>query len=160
MDPSKDKSRMKEQDPHDHDHGHIGAGATQGPLPGMIVSRGGGLESFEPLAEPNWVSAGEADNMLDEDFVLGLSVGESNFALPWWVMKNHHVANLRFPQTNLMVALCENCSSGAAFNPVVKGNHLSFRVAGLFNGTFFIKDLETGSYWAPFTGTGSKVVPR
>lgn len=52
----------------------------------------------------------------------------------------------------MVVALCENCSSGAAFTSVIEDEVLSFRVAGMFNGTFFTEDLETGTYWAPFTG--------
>ncbi len=90
--------------------------------------------------------------MRDDDFVLGISIGAEHYALPWWVMKNHHVANLRFPKLSMVVALCENCSSGAAFTSVIEDEVLSFRVAGMFNGTFFTEDLETGTYWAPFTG--------
>lgn len=136
----------------DDDHGHSEAGTIPGPLPGMRVVREPRPAYFDPLDLPNWVRADAADQMRDDDFVLGISAGEQHYALPWWVMKNHHVANLRFPGLSMVVALCENCSSGAAFTPVVEGEVLSFRVAGMFNGTFFTEDSETGTYWAPFTG--------
>ena len=152
MSMEEDAAQLRRQQHEDDGHGH--PGDVDGPLPGMKVSRGDGPAYFNPLDQPAWVRANSADEMRDDDFILGISVAEGHYALPWWVMKNHHVANLRFPNVSLVVALCENCSSGAAFNPVVDGKQLSFRVAGTYNGTFFIKDLETTSYWAPFIGEG------
>lgn len=105
-----------------------------------------------PMDSPVWRSADDADHMLADDAVLGLIVDGTPWAIPWWIMKNHHVANLKLGGRSLMIAFCEVCSSAAAYRPFLDGRLHRFRLAGLYNGTILISDLETGSFWSPFTG--------
>jgi hypothetical protein len=86
------------------------------------------------------------------DFVLALIAGDVPYAMPWWVMKTHHVLNFDVGGRPYMVDLCEACSTGTAFVPVVDGLRLHFDVVGDYNGTFIIGDRETGSLWQPFMG--------
>ena len=124
-----------------------------GPLPGMQVwQREHRPYHLEPLSEPEWVAARDHPDMRPGDFVLGLPLTENAYALPWWQMKNHHVANLTLEERPFMITLCENCSSACAFDPVVAGRRLNFQVCGTYNGTNLLEDWETGSFWAPFTG--------
>src|SRR5687768_18138169 len=74
-----------------------------------------------PLENPRWLGAGEATEMRSDDAVVGLEFEGGAWALPWWIMKNHHVANLELNGKPLLVTLCEVCSSAAAFDPVIEG---------------------------------------
>jgi len=84
---------------------------TPGPaaLKRMIVQRdmeGRRLDYHAPLEKVVWLSGREADHMRSEDAVLGLSSGSGMaWALPWWVLKNHHVANLILDGLPAMVVL-------------------------------------------------------
>ena len=105
-----------------------------------------------PLVDPRWVEAPAAGHMRADDPVLGLEFDGRAWALPWWIMKNHHVANLELAGRPVLVTLCEACSSGGAFDPVLDGRRLNFHLEGLYNGTIMPKDYETGSRWTGFTG--------
>jgi hypothetical protein len=109
-------------------------------------------DSFIPLNNPEWRASAEADHMKPEDPVLGLHIDGRSWAIPWWIIKNHHVANLTLDGQPVMIAFCELCSGGVAFDPVVNGRRLNFRQEGQYNGSILLADYETKSYWAPFTG--------
>lgn len=118
-----------------------------------MLAPGGGVPHFcFPLVDPRWVPAAEAQHMRPDDPVLGLESGRSAWALPWWIMKNHHIANLELEGRAILVTLCEACSSGAAFDPVIDGRRHTFRLEGLYNGTIMPRDYETESRWTGFTG--------
>src|SRR5262245_48413304 len=87
-----------------------------------------GRAFFNPLNDARWVEARRADHMRADDIVLGFQAGGGAWALPWWVMKNHHVANLTLDTKPVLFTFCENCSSGAAFDPVLDGQRLVFRL--------------------------------
>jgi hypothetical protein len=126
-----------------------------GPLDNMLLIRPHGVELPKwclPLTEPNWLTVAQADHMLAEDPVIALLVSGKSYAIPWWIMKNHHVANLTIENQHLLINLCEVCSGSAAFDPVVEGRRLNFRIEGAYKGTFIITDFETNGLWAPFTG--------
>jgi Protein of unknown function (DUF3179) len=105
-----------------------------------------------PLTEPTWMSIGQAEHMRSDDPVLALTVAERAYILPWWVMKNHHVANLRLDDRPVMVTLCERCSSAAAFDPLVEGDLRTFQVVGSWKGSHVVADHQTESVWASFMG--------
>jgi thiol-disulfide isomerase/thioredoxin len=104
------------------------------------------------LDNPACRSAASATHMREEDLVLGVAVSGRARAYPWWVAKNYHVVNDTIGGTPIVVAFCEQCSGGAAFRRQHKGRLLSLDVAGVYNGTILLKDRETGSLWAPFSG--------
>lgn len=107
----------------------------------------------KPLNEPaDWRSEGDYSHMRPDDPVLGVYRDGKAWALPWWVMKNHHVANVMLDGQPILVTLCEVCSSSSAFLANPNGQPHNFRLAGLYNGTNLITDLETGSLWNPFAG--------
>ena len=105
-----------------------------------------------PLVDPRWLRVDESTHVWPDDPVLGLEFGGRSWALPWWIMKNHHVANLVLNGRAVLVTLCEACSSAAAFDPVIDGRRHTFRLEGLYNGTIMPMDYETESLWTGFTG--------
>lgn len=107
---------------------------------------------LQPLNAPDWRQAAEAVFMQPDDPILGLYLDGHAWALPWWVMKNHHAANLVLNGQPVLATLCEVCSGAAAFSRVVKGQERTFRLRGIHNGTHFLTDVEAGEWWGSFTG--------
>ena len=105
--------------------------------------------SYQPLNDPVWTDTSPPSRTTTR------SSGSTNRqarALPWWIMKNHHVANLVFDDLPVLVTLCEMCSGAAAFRAEVEGRSLAFRLRGQYNATILLDDASTGSLWSPFTG--------
>lgn len=100
-----------------------------------------------PLENPRWVGAAEALHMQPEDPVLGLEFEGRSWALPWWIMKNHHMANLVLDERPVFVAFCEACGTAGAFDPVIDGRRHTFRLFGFYNGSIVARDDQTGSLW-------------
>ncbi|MFN9373591.1 MAG: DUF3179 domain-containing (seleno)protein [Planctomycetaceae bacterium] len=109
-----------------------------------------------PLEQPVWKPAAESGFMRPDDPVIGILTQQGAYALPWWVLKNHHVANFDVDGEEILVTLCEMCSSASAFDPRVDGERLHYRVVGVYNGTHIIRDEETQTFWLPFLGRGHK----
>ena len=107
-------------------------------------------DSWRPLNDQVWTDA--YDHLRDDDPVLGLYLGRRAWALPWWIMKNPHVANLAFDDQRVVVTLCVICSSAAAFRAEVDQRPLDFHLRGRYNGTMLMEDGSTESLWSPFTG--------
>jgi hypothetical protein len=105
-----------------------------------------------PLNNPEWRASSEADHMKRDDPVLGLYRHGNSWAIPWWIIKNHHVANVTLNGEPVLIGFCEACSTGIAFDPLVNGRLLTFRLVGTYNGSILIADYETNSYWTPLTG--------
>jgi thiol-disulfide isomerase/thioredoxin len=127
------------------------AGADRPPIADLL--RGKDIAATSPpLDDPPRRSVAAATHMRDEDFVLGVVVSGEARAYPWWIAKNHHVVNDTIAGVPMTLAFCEQCTGGAAFVRTVGGRTLSFAVAGVYNGTIVIRDRETGTLWAPFSG--------
>jgi thiol-disulfide isomerase/thioredoxin len=105
-----------------------------------------------PLEHPEYRPAPSATHMREEDLVLGVVVSGRARAYPWWILKNYHVVNDTIGKTPVAVSLCEQCSGGGAFRREHNGRVLSMEVAGVYNGTILLRDRETKSLWAPFSG--------
>jgi thiol-disulfide isomerase/thioredoxin len=130
-------------------------GAGPGPEDSKVSLRMRGREiaaELPPLDNPACRSAASATHMREEDLVLAVVVSGRARAYPWWVVKNYHVVNDTIGGTPIVIAFCEQCSGGAAFRREHKGRVLSLDVAGVYNGTILLKDRETGTLWAPFSG--------
>jgi hypothetical protein len=104
----------------------------------------------QPLNDPVWTDA--HDHLRDDDPVLGLYLDGQAWALPWWIIKEPHVANLSLDAGPVLVTLCVMCSTAAAFRAEVEGERLVFRLRGRYNGTMLLEDRATQSFWSPFTG--------
>jgi hypothetical protein len=105
-----------------------------------------------PLEETGWVRAAEAKHMRADDPIIVFTPKEQSYALPWWVLKNHHIANLVIDEQPIAVTLCERCSSAMAFDGRVDGERRTFQVIGTYRGTHVLADHETESIWTSFMG--------
>ena len=105
-----------------------------------------------PMESPAVRSVAAATHMKDEDLVFGVSVSGQSRAYPWWVAKNFHVVDDVLAGEPVALAFCEQCSGAAAFKRTVDGRVLVFEVAGVYNGTIILRDRQTRTLWAPFSG--------
>jgi Protein of unknown function (DUF3179) len=103
-----------------------------------------------PLNDPAWTN--RHDHLRANDPILGLYLGRQARALPWWIMRHPHVANLAFDDGPVVVTLCAMCSSASAFRGELDGKRLLFRLRGQYNATIVLEDQSTNSLWSPFTG--------
>jgi hypothetical protein len=132
-------------------------------LPGADIKWGETLPDWcEPLDSPVWVEPGSADLMLEDDPVVGFEAGGRMWAIPWWVMKNHHVANLTLEGKPVLVTLCEVCVAGGVFDPVIDDRRFHFRCTGWYREAPLMMDDATGSYWSlpngvPFEGPAASI---
>jgi hypothetical protein len=110
-------------------------------------------EHCQPLMRPPTVPAADADHIRDDDLVLGVLVDGVARAYPWWILDDHHFANDIVGGRPLTIVLCEVCSSGLAFDPVVNGRLLTFEPRHVWNGTLTMDDHQTHSIWSPVLGT-------
>jgi hypothetical protein len=101
-----------------------------------------------PLDDPRWVTPSDAVLMRDGDPVLGFEAAGRMWAIPWWVIKNHHVANLTLEGRPFLVALCEMCVSGGVFDPMLEGRRARFQVNGFYSGSPLMTDDLTRSLWS------------
>lgn len=105
-----------------------------------------------PLNNPPIVSPAEAYHLRADDIVLGVLLGESARAYPWYALANYHAVNDYINRKPVIVNLCEACNGGAAFLAYAGDTAIDFRTCGLKNGTWYATDFQTGSYWYPFSG--------
>jgi Protein of unknown function (DUF3179) len=159
---------MSDETPHDHthpEHAHPEHAHRHGahperapryhthpelPLARLFTADRLALSFHQPLNDPVWTDA--YDHLRENDPVLGLYLGGRAWALPWWIMKNHHVANLVFDDLPVLVTLCEMCSGAAAFRAEADGRRLAFRLRGTYNATILLEETSTATLWAPFNG--------
>jgi hypothetical protein len=124
------------------------------PLPGGIVTR---LDDGElphyclPLEDPTWVTADTARYVVPDDAVLGFEVDGQPYAVAWDVMAAHHVANLELGGRSWALTLCDMCVGGGLYEATRDGTTFRFRVDGLYGGTPYVIDQQTGSLWTMVT---------
>jgi thiol-disulfide isomerase/thioredoxin len=115
--------------------------------------RGQRIAAEHPAMEsPTVGPAAAAAHMREDDVVLGVVVSGEPRAYPWWIVKHFHVVNDTIGGVPLAVAFCEQCTGAAAFRRELDGRVLSMEVPGVYNGTIILRDRETRTLWAPFSG--------
>jgi hypothetical protein len=134
-----------------------------------IVSGGPPRDGIPAINKPNFSSTSSAKHMRDNDRVLGVDLGEDQFAFPLYIMNWHEVVNLRHAGSAVLVSYCPLCGTGVAYHSHVRGRDLSFGVSGLlYNSDVLFYDRETNSLWSQlmsksisgaYSGTQLKSIP-
>src|SRR5436190_14854470 len=106
---------------------------------------------FTPLENPTWVQPTGATYLVEDDAVIGFEIDGKAYAIPWDVMAKHHVANLVINDHHYAVTLCDACISGGVFDAEIDGTPYRFRMDGMYNGTPYAIDEQTGSLWIMVT---------
>lgn len=114
------------------------------PTMAFRISKG----TFPVLTDPPFVSAGLADFMRPDDWVIGVCVGERARCYPAHMVDNVHVVNDTIDGRHFAVMHCEICCSNAVYVASLDGARVTFETGGLFGGTLALFDEQTRSLWS------------
>ena len=109
--------------------------------------------------KPEFVPAGKAIDMRDEDYVVGLVYRGIARAYPLWVTDNYHVINDRIAGDPIIFTTCERCQSGSAFVSLLEGEPVNFSGIGMFNAALMLTNRASevdpkASLWLHYEGVG------
>ncbi|MCM2306741.1 MAG: DUF3179 domain-containing protein [Sulfuritalea sp.] len=119
----------------------------------QILSGGPDKDGIPSIDKPDFVSAGFAAFLRNEDQVLGLVRGATARAYPLPILNWHEVVNDRFGKDPVVITFCPLCGTGVAFDARIAGRELSFGVSGLlYNSDVLLYDRQTNSLWSQLLG--------
>jgi len=100
--------------------------------------------SLQKVLSKDWVDA--------ETNLLVFDVNGQMLTLLLKQMAQDHVAQGELNGEAWAFFFCACCHMGGSVNPIVNGQHLHFRVTGVYNCMSIMSDYETSSYWENATG--------
>lgn len=110
-------------------------------------------DGIPSIDKPDFVMAGFAAFLRDDDHVLGLVRGNVARAYPVPILNWHEVVNDRIGKDPVVITFCPLCGTGVAFTARVDGRELSFGVSGLlYNSDVLLYDRQTNSLWSQLLG--------
>jgi len=123
-------------------------------IPVLQINFGGPEKDGIPsIDKPDFVSAGFAAFLRNDDQVLGLVRGKVARAYPLPILNWHEVVNDRIGKDPVVITYCPLCGTGVAFDARINGRELSFGVSGLlYNSDVLLYDRQTHSLWSQLLG--------
>ncbi|MDP2810600.1 MAG: DUF3179 domain-containing protein, partial [Rhodocyclaceae bacterium] len=110
-------------------------------------------DGIPSIDKPDFLSAGFAAFLRNNDQVLGLTSGTVARAYPLRILNWHEVVNDRIGTNPVVITFCPLCGTGVAFDARVDGRALSFGVSGLlYNSDVLLYDRQTNSLWSQLLG--------
>jgi len=100
--------------------------------------------SLQKVLSKGWVDT--------ETDLLVFEVNEQTLTLLLKQMAQDHVAQGELDGEAWAFFFCACCHMGGSVNPIVNGQHLHFRVTGIYNSMSILNDFETNSFWENATG--------
>jgi len=131
-------------------NGAIFSGSDSWSIPRDEVFDGGpGKDGIPALTEPEFISAGEAEYLSDDELVLGFVHGDEARAYPHDILDWHEIINDLVGDVNISVTYCPLTGTGIGWNREIDGNVTTFGVSGLlYNSNLIPYDRSTGSNWS------------
>ena len=128
-----------------------GTGSNKGWLiPKTEVFDGGpGKDGIPALTEPDFIPAGEADYISENDLVLGFVIGCDAWAYPHSFLDWLEILNDRLGDVNISVTYCPLTGTGIGWNRTINGKVTTFGVSGLlYNSNLIPYNRESDSNWS------------
>jgi len=100
--------------------------------------------SLQSVLKKDWVDA--------ETDLLAFEVNGQTLTLLLKQMAQDHVAQGELGGEAWAFFFCACCHMGGSVVPIINGQHLHFRVTGVYNSMSILSDHETGSFWENATG--------
>ncbi len=113
------------------------------------------VEDLPPLDNPKLVSAKEADYLLPDDLVFGVSINGDTRAYPLRIMGWHEMFNETIGGVPVALAYCTLCGAGILFETQIEGRDKPFVLGSsgfLYRSNKLMYDRQTDSLWNQFTG--------
>lgn len=115
----------------------------------QIHSGGPDKDGIPSIDKPDFIMAGFAAFLRNDDQMLGLTRGKVARAYPLPILNWHEVVNDRIGKDPVVITFCPLCGTGAAFDARINGRELSFGVSGLlYNSDVLLYDRQTNSLWS------------
>ena len=115
----------------------------------QIVRGGPPRDGIPSIDAPKFLPGNEADFLLPDDLVIGLTRNGISRAYPFRIMLWHEVVNDRFGDEPLVVTYCPLCGTAVVFEGIIGGRELTFGVSGLlFQSDVLMYDRQTESLWS------------
>jgi hypothetical protein len=87
-----------------------------------------------------------------EALVIGIEMSGFSRAYPFSLLTPHHIVNDSLGKIPVAATYCPACRSGYIYDPVVRGQRLTFEPVTVRRRNMVMKDRETGSVWQHETG--------
>ena len=119
-------------------------------IPYLQINFGGPEKDGIPaIDKPDFLAAGIAAFLKNDDEVLGIVRGKTARAYPIRILNWHEVVNDRIDGAPVVISFCPLCGTGMAFDARVNGRELTFGVSGLlYNSDVLLYDRQTNSLWS------------
>ncbi len=106
-----------------------------------------------PLVDPEVTAVEEADYLLPDDRVFGVSIDGEHRAYPLRITNVHEIVNDELAGRPIVLAQCVLCGSGVVYSSEVGGAKTRFGTSGLiYKSNPVMYDLENRTLWLHFTG--------
>ena len=106
-----------------------------------------------PLVDPEVTTVEEADYLLSDDRVFGVSIDGEHRAYPLRITNVHEIVNDELAGRPIVLAQCVLCGSGVVYSSEVGGGKTLFGTSGLiYKSNPVMYDLENKTLWLHFTG--------
>lgn len=113
------------------------------------VPRGG----IPELNDPERVPVSDADWMVADEVVLGVTANGESVAYPLRIIARHELVNDTVGGDQLAIVYCTLCRSGLVYERVIDGQLLNFQTSGLLlNSNKIMVDRETDTLWHHLEG--------
>ncbi|MGE0688514.1 MAG: DUF3179 domain-containing protein [Dehalococcoidia bacterium] len=107
------------------------------------------------LSSPKFLGVSEVGFLADNEPVIAFVSGEEARAYPLQILIWHEIVNDVVDGKPVTITFCPLCNTAVAFDRVVAGEELEFRVSGLLrNSDLIMYDVQTESWWQQATGEG------
>ncbi|MBI4546530.1 MAG: DUF3179 domain-containing protein [Ignavibacteriae bacterium] len=115
----------------------------------QVKDGGPGKDGIPALTNPNFINAGDASYLKDDDLVLGVFINGEARAYPHPILDWHEIINDDIKGTKIAVTYCPLTGTGIGYNPVIGGQATTFGVSGLlYNSNLIPYDRQTNSNWS------------
>ncbi|MEM9224425.1 MAG: DUF3179 domain-containing protein, partial [Pseudomonadota bacterium] len=112
-------------------------------------------DGIPSLDNPELMGAADADYLVDDDLVFGVSINGDTRAYPLRIMGWHEMFNEVIGGVPVALAYCTLCGSGILFETAVEGREAPFVFGSsgfLYRSNKLMFDRETHTLWNQFTG--------
>lgn len=107
------------------------------------------------LNNPDRVLAAEADWMVDDEVVVGVTADDASVAYPLRIIARHELVNDIVADDELAIVYCTLCRSALVFERQIDDQRLRFLTSGLLmNSNKIMLDVETNTLWQHLQGRG------
>ena len=119
-----------------------------------IRSGGPPQDGIPSIDDPQFVSIGEADKIIDDEGLgIAVSFNGINRFYPNQILVWHEIVNDIIGGTAALITYCPLCGTGIVFDPMVNGVRTEFGTSGkLWNSNLIMYDRQTQSYWSQVLG--------